>query len=311
MKKILIIILILILGFGIYWFFIRNKEEEMRCEEGFRFVPSSQSCEPVIKENKTGEIDFSQVKIKTVGNKEIALTREGETTKYSGKFEDDSNPTLREYVSLDTKQATKYFDDFIILPYVYNSGGTGQFVYLGLFEIKTNMHVDSIVLGDRIAVDSMVISGDKLKVNFKDRLLEESFAVEPSIPTQFVMQIVDKKIVPIMQIQNADYMDVEIKSVEVSSETLTIKGAMPGTWYFEANAHFRILDNAYQEIALGSIQALSDWMTTQKVPFEIKVPTGSLNYKGQATVIIEADDPKGDEGSAKTLEKMFIPVTLK
>jgi hypothetical protein len=202
----------------------------------------------------------------------------------------------------------------MLVPYTYNSGGTGQFVYIGLFEIKTNTHLDSIVLGDRIAVDSIVIAGNKAKVNFKDRLLTESFAVTPSIPTQFVFEVRDKKITPIMQIQNADYSDVEIKTPFANSEitnTLIVKGAIPGTWYFEASAHIRILNSSYQEIAFGSIQALSDWMTTQRVPFEFTTSTASLNYKGNATVIVESENVQGGEEGERLIKRIYIPVIIK
>lgn len=314
MKKILVIIIIIGICFGAYWYVNKNKKEETRCQDGFRFIPSTQTCEPVEAENKSAEIDFSKVKIKTIEGKELALVKEGETTKFSATFKDEAKPALIEYVSLNSSQAVKYSDEYMLAPYIYNSGGTGQFVYIGLFETKTNTHLDSIVLGDRIGVDSIQIAGDKAKVNFKDRLLTESFAITPSIPTQFVFDVRDKKIIPIMQLQNADYSDVEIKSPEPNTEivdTLSIKGAIPGSWYFEATAVFKILDSSYQEIALGNVTALSDWMTTQRVPFEITTSTVSLNYTGAATVIIESENVEGGEEGARKVKKIFLPITIK
>jgi hypothetical protein len=318
MKKYLTVFIVLtaLIGitFGVYWYINKNQNQETRCQDGFRFVPSTQTCEPVEEENKTREIDFSKVKIKTIEGKELALVKEGETAKFTAQFKDEKNPSIVEYVSLDSSQAIKYSDDYTLVPYLYNSGGTGQFMYLGLFEIKTNTHLDSIVLGDRIAVGSIQITGDKAKVNFKDRMITESFAVTPSIPTQFVLDIRDKKIIPIMQLQNADYSDVEIKSPEPNTaitDTLIVKGAIPGPWYFEASAIFRILDSSYQEIALGNIQALSDWMTAQRVPFEISTSTANLNYTGNATLIIESENVEGGDEGARKVKRIYLPITIK
>lgn len=123
----------------------------------------------------------------------------------------------------------------------------------------------------------------------------------------------DDKFVQIMKLQNADYADVEIKSPltgAVISDILQIKGAIPGTWYFEAIAQFKIVDESYNEIAIGTVQALSDWMTTQRVPFEVTLPIANLNYKGKATIIIQSENVQGEEEGEKLVKRMFIPIEL-
>lgn len=313
MKKVVILILVIGLIAGGYIFLTRQNIHESRCEDGFRFNPATNSCESAQADNKEG-IDFTSLKIKTISGNQISLIQEGESTKYTGQSKGDAGATDIEYVSLDTKEAIDYDEDIFVLPYVYNAGGTGQFVYVGIFNKKTNEHEDSIVLGDRISIQSIQVAKEKVKVNFKDRLLAQSFAETPTIPTQFVFEIKDNKIIPIMQLQNADYSDVELKYPTpgaIIEDTLTVKGAVPGSWYFEANAHFKILSEMYQEIAIGNIQALSDWTTTQKVPFELSVPVESLNYTGPATVIIESENVRGDEEGEKNVKRMFIPITIK
>jgi hypothetical protein len=312
MKKVIIFIVIIGLVIGGYWWYTqKNKNHEQRCEENFRFNPSTKQCEPA-QQQKKGDIDFSILKIKTVSGREVVLTQDSNSTKYNGKAEGKLGATDIEYISIDSKDMISYSDSLAIIPYVYNSGGTGQFVYIGLFDKKTNTHLDSIVLGDRIYVESIQVTQDKAKVNFKDRLLTQSFAETPTIPTQFVFEVKENKIVPIMQLQNADYANVEIKTPlpgeEITGDTLVIKGAIPGNWYFEANATFKVLDGSYKEIAFGNIQALSDWMTDQKVPFEISVSKQSLNYTGDATIIISSDNPSGIEEKTK---RLYIPVKLK
>ncbi len=311
MKKFLIfIILVGIIG-GVYFFFNQKNSSQSRCGEGFRFNPATNSCEPAQKDDREG-IDFSTLKIKTQNGKEISLVQDGSSTIYNGKIESEDNVTVEE-VSLDSSRLVAYDEQFVVLPYIYNSGGTGQFVYLGLFDQKTNTHVDAIVLGDRISVDTIQVDNGKVKVNFKDRLLSQSFAEAPTIPTQFVFEIKNNKIAPIAQLQNADYSDIEIKTPiagSIINDQIIVKGAIPGTWYFEANAHFKILDETYKEIALGNIQALSDWMTTQKVPFELTIPVSSLNYKGNITIVIESENVQGDEEGEKNMKRLFIPVVI-
>ncbi|MEN9921301.1 MAG: hypothetical protein RLZZ517_279 [Candidatus Parcubacteria bacterium] len=312
MKKVIIFIIIIgLIGGGYWWYVQKNKSHEQRCQENFRFNPSTKQCEPA-EQQKKGEIDFSTLKIKTSSGKEISLQQDSNTTKYSGKIEGKLGASDTEYVSLDSKEMISYSDSLGIVPYLYNSGGTGQFIYIGIFDKNSNIHLDSIVLGDRISVDSIQVAQDKVKVNFKDRLLTQSFAETPTVPTQFVFEIKENKIVPIMQLQNADYADVEIKTPlpgeEITGDSLVVKGAIPGSWYFEANAGFKILDGNYKEIAFGNIQALSDWMTTQKVSFEISVSKQSLNYTGDATIIISSDNPSGMEEKTK---KLYLPVKIK
>ena len=189
MKKFFIFIIILVLAGGGYWFFTKNKDtSEQRCPDGFRFVPSTSTCEPVIQ-TKKGELDVSKIKIQTVSGKEITLVQDGESTRYTGTFKDEKNPLATEFVSLNTKEVSTYSEEFSIIPYVYNSGGTGQFVYVGLFDNNSNAHLDSLIVGDRVSIDSIIIDKEKIKVNFKDRLLTQSFAETPTIPTQLVLEI--------------------------------------------------------------------------------------------------------------------------
>lgn len=312
MKKILIFILVIVLIAGGYVYFKGKNVPESRCGDGFRFNPATNNCEPA-QVNTGKSFDFSTLKIKTMGGTEISVTQDGDSTRYSGQAEGEDDFGT-EYVSIDTQEFLEYNDEMFVLPYVYNAGGTGQFVYVAIFKKDTGEHLDSLLLGDRIMISSMDVVQNRVEVNFKERLLTESFAEKPSVPTQVIFEVKDNKIIMIMKLQNAEYSDVELKypTPETAfTDMITVKGAVPGSWYFEANAHFKILSDTYQEVAIGSIQALSDWMTTQKVPFEISFPTSSLNYKGEATVIIESENVQGDEEGEKNVKRMYIPIVIK
>ncbi len=311
MKKIIsIVILLALIGAGVY-FFVDKKRVSTTCEPGFRFVPSTQKCEPVESENLDDKIslDFTKLKIQIPdSNIQVELKKDAETTKYSNTYSDPEVPMMQGFVSLDSKDVSQYSSDFVLVPFVVNSGGTGQFQYVGLFDLNKNIHLSSVFVGDRLGVSSILMSGEKVKVNFKNRLDSESFAATPTIPSQIVLEIKDQKLQELIRLQNADYNDIEIKSVLplVSKGTLTLKGAVPGTWYFEANMGFKILDSSFNEIGVGGVQALSDWMTTQRVPFELS--TSSISYKGKGTVIIESDNTRGDEEGERAVRKLLIPV---
>jgi hypothetical protein len=283
------------------------------CSPGFRFVPSTQKCEPVdaVQHTNNDAIDFSKMTIQIPEtDTQTDLKRDGEGTKYSATYKDAKDPSIKGAISLDTKDAVIYSSEFILVSFTLDSGGTGQFVYVGLFDIKSNSHKASVFIGDRITIDSITIVNEKIKVNFKTRLDSESFATTPTIPAQVVLQITNQVLVEIMRLQNADYADVEIKSPipVVSFGTLVLKGAIPGTWYFEAIAGFEILDKNSNQIATGYITALSDWMTVQRVPFELS--TSTAPYKGKGTIIITSDNVQGGDEGERKLKKMYIPASF-
>ncbi len=313
MKKIIVIVvLIVLIGLGVYMFFYKDQTHNV-CEPGFRFVPSTQSCEPIGGPIDTEVItlDFSKITVQIPDSKiQLQLKQDGQTTKYSNTYQDPELPMVKGFVTLDSKDLVEYSSDFVLIPFVINPGGTGQFLYVGLFDVRANTHLSSVYIGDRVDINTMQMAGEKIKVNFKTRLDSESFAVEPLIPAQVVMEVKDRKLSEILRLQNADYSDIEIKSPLplVSKGTLVLKAAVPGTWYFEANAGFRILDNAYNEIAIGNIMALSDWMTSQRVPFELNAT--NISYKGKGTLIIMSDNPEGGEEGERKVKKMYLPVTF-
>jgi hypothetical protein len=311
-KTIAILILLALIGGGVY-FFLNKDMSNTKCDPGFRFVPSTQKCEPVdaIDHPNDQAIDFAKMTIQIPEtNIQVELKKDGEGTKYSAIYQDPKDSSVKGAVSLDTKDSVIYSSDFILVPFILNSGGTGQFVYVGLFDIKSNSHKASVFIGDRIRVDSITLANEKIKVNFKTRLDSESFATTPTIPAQVVLQVTDQNLTEVMRLQNADYNDVEIKSPipVVSFGSLVLKGAIPGTWYFEAVAGFEIRDENYNQIATGSIKALSDWMTVQRVPFELS--TSTIAYKGKGTIIIKSDNPQGGDEGDRKMKKMFIPASF-
>lgn len=62
-----------------------------------------------------------------------------------------------------------------------------------------------------------------------------------------------------------------IDANQLVTSPLEVKAQAPGTWFFEANIGFRLLDADGKEVARGLAMADGEWMTEQLVPFTGKV----------------------------------------
>lgn len=74
---------------------------------------------------------------------------------------------------------------------------------------------------------------------------------------------------------------------------LTVRGEARGTWYFEASFPVRLFDANGVELAVVPAQALSDWMTTDFVPFEA-VLTFAAPSTSTGTLVLQKDNPSGE-----------------
>ncbi len=78
----------------------------------------------------------------------------------------------------------------------------------------------------------------------------------------------------------------------VVGREFSITGSARGTWYFEASFPVTILDKDGAILLQVPVQAQSDWMTTEFVPYkvDIKIPG---TYTGPATIVLHKDNPSG------------------
>ena len=78
----------------------------------------------------------------------------------------------------------------------------------------------------------------------------------------------------------------------VIKSPVTITGKARGTWYFEASFPARILDANNKVLVAQPAQALSDWMTTDFVPFSV-----TLEFVAPKTdtgfIVLAKDNPSG------------------
>lgn len=74
---------------------------------------------------------------------------------------------------------------------------------------------------------------------------------------------------------------------------LTVRGRARGTWYFEASFPVVLVDGSGKVIAQAPAHALSDWMTTDWVPFEVTL-TFTQPSSINGALILQKDNPSGD-----------------
>lgn len=112
------------------------------------------------------------------------------------------------------------------------------------------------------------------------------------IPQTVVQAPIDLK--PTSTVQVVEKTQPQIVKPQVNGLLISpyeVSGLAPGSWFFEASLPVKLLDDQGQEIVAVPAQALSDWMTSDLVPF-----TANLNFSTQATsgyVVIKKDNPSG------------------
>ncbi len=80
---------------------------------------------------------------------------------------------------------------------------------------------------------------------------------------------------------------------DLVASPLIVAGAAPGPWYFEASFPVRLLDGNGAQIAVGSAQAQTDWMTTGMVPFQVTL-TFAPPVTATGTLVLQKDNPSGE-----------------
>ncbi|MDQ5958014.1 MAG: hypothetical protein QG665_355 [Patescibacteria group bacterium] len=87
--------------------------------------------------------------------------------------------------------------DYVAAPVAANTGGSGTFVYLVLFE-KTGgrfTQLDDEFIGDRIKVEKVISTDNKIAVNIFDRKPDEPFSAVPTVPQTLVFSITTGQLV--------------------------------------------------------------------------------------------------------------------
>lgn len=94
-----------------------------------------------------------------------------------------------------------------------------------------------------------------------------------------------------------------VSDAKVASPVAVI-GEIPGNWSFEASFPVQLKDHKDSVIAQTPAQVLGDWMTSDLVPFSVKL-TYSSAQSGSGTLILQKDNPSG---LAQNADSVTIPI---
>lgn len=92
-----------------------------------------------------------------------------------------------------------------------------------------------------------------------------------------------------------DNSEVKVFSVQSGQEItspLMVEGEARGTWFFEASFPIRITDEQGNVLGSSYVQAQSDWMTEDFVPFKGQVSFSSKT-EGSGFLVLAKDNPSG------------------
>lgn len=105
---------------------------------------------------------------------------------------------------------------------------------------------------------------------------------------------------------NSDIKGLSIKSGQEITSPLSIEGQAKGSWFFESNFPIKITDKDGNVLGTSYVQAQSDWMTEDFVPFK-GVITFSSETGGEGFLILSKDNPSGLPEYDKSIS---IPITF-
>lgn len=181
---------------------------------------------------------------------------------------------------------------------VVNSGGTGTFFYIAaaVDMQNTTNGTNAILLGDRIAPQTVEIRNGVIIANYADRAPGEPFALPPSVGTSKYLMLRNGMLVDIWPSAKRDLIEpITVHPGDVISSPLTVSGRARGMWYFEASFPVRLLDENGNNVPLDPpyITARAEWMTTEFVPFSATLTFISPPSGTRGTLIFQKDNPSG------------------
>ena len=117
----------------------------------------------------------------------------------------------------------------------------------------------------------------------------------------------DRPAVPTPVADEMIQIDTPLPEASVTSP-LRVTGRARGTWFFEATFPIVLTDWDGRIIATTHATALSDWMTTDWVPFEATIVfTPDTKVSNRGALILKKDNPSGDPAREDSLH---IPVSF-
>lgn len=190
-------------------------------------------------------------------------------------------------------------------------GGSGTFYYAVLIMNNNGVYkpTGTMLLGDRIAPQTVEIHDGRAVYNFAEHKAGEPMTTQPSIGKSVWVHY-DAKTNEIGEwvkgfegeaANNNIHVSNPIANTKITSP-LIVKGEAKGTWFFEASFPVVLTDWDGKIIAQGIAKAESDWMTTNFVPFTATLTFTKPSYGATGSLILKKDNPSGLPQNDDSLE---------
>ena len=88
------------------------------------------------------------------------------------------------------------------------------------------------------------------------------------------------------------------------SSPITIMGQIPGNWSFEASFPVILKNSDGKVVSSGNAQIIGNWMTTELIPFSIKLAWTTME-SGNGTLVLQKDN---SSGMAENDDLISIPI---
>lgn len=246
----------------------------------------------------------------------VLVTLAAQGTNFASVFTDRDGNEVG-FVTLNKDDAEAIGNGKYVIPFAVDRGGTGIFVYVGLFEPNTAgvfEHKGSLFLGDRILLKDIEIRNTRsLVIRFLTHEIGQAMTDTPATDAIVFGTTFGEKLEESYKIVNGSFGDIFFESPApgevLSPGPYLISGETRGSWFFEANAPIELRDLQGNLLASALAAAEGEWMTEELVPFsaEITVPE---DYSGEAILVFKKDNPSSLPGNdAELSERVFIEVT--
>lgn len=179
----------------------------------------------------------------------------------------------------------------LVMPVTVSVRGGGESTYLGIFAKEEGVYrlKDSLAIGDRIAVEGVLLLQKQKEGSFLGRVLYrgrregQAFSAVPTEP-KTVEVVIDKSTIVTSWVKTRDGVVFEdMVRVEqpaflsaVSASPLKVSGYARGTWFFKGEFPVSlVLEEDGTILGQGVARASDEWETEEYVPF-----TATLAFKG-------------------------------
>lgn len=242
-----------------------------------------------------------------------------ERTRFEGSFESREDSAIRAFASIVLDAETPVVDAgideagvrWVLIPFVVNYGGSGTFVYVGLFSVGTEtlLHHDSLLIDDRVPLSGIEAHGDGIyTAQYRTRHGGQGMAAQPTTPASVRFAQRGEMLIEVFRLVNATTDDISLdqpSSGAAVSSPISLSGTARGPWFFEANAPVAVLSDIGEVVGSSFITAEGEWMSESFVPFSGEVTVSS--YTGPATLVLSKQNASGLPERAASLQ---IPITI-